>query len=230
MELYDGIPVTSYQGRFSGSFEVDGNNNDLLKLGKVCLWVVVARSGESQTKEIADGEEAQRKVVQKVEAAIPLQGDLRDEAIVWMSHDGERGSVGFARENTPAERQLEKLGLYLEEFHGESLKPEGSESVIDATMRLLDRLAMGVPIEREAQLDDQIEALEAVLATPADEESYPSDEDWDKPLVSEPSEATATATIHDRRFGVADDEEVDMDDLELVSAGVQVATIHDRRF
>lgn len=237
MELYDGIPVTSYQGRFTGSFEVDGRNNDLVKLGKVCVWVVVARSGESQTKEIADGEEAQRKVVQKVEAAIPLQGDLRDEAIVWLSHDGERGSIGFARENTPAERQLEKLRLYLEEFHGDSLKGEGEETVMDATMRLLDRLASGVPVERDIEdLDDSErpgydpdEIMPAV--DPDTGEITFTDKDWDEPVIKEPA---VTATIHDRRYGSEDDGDDDLTPSsgggEFAVRGEPVGSIHDRRF
>lgn len=246
MELYDGIPVTSYQGRFSGSFEVDGRNNDLVKLGKVCVWVVVARSGESQTKEVADGEEAQRKVVQKVEAAIPLEGDLRDEAIVWLSHDGERGSIGFARENTPAERQLEKLRLYLEEFHGDSLKGEGEETVMDATMRLLDRLASGVPVERDLEdMDDNErpgyevpDSLTPALDPETGEITF-TDKDWDEPVIKEPA---VTATIHDRRYGTDDDgDEVTAsdtmkvvhhleDDEEPELRPERVGSIHDRRF
>lgn len=236
MELYDGIPVTSYQGRFSGSFEVDGRNNDLVKLGKVCVWVVVARSGESQTKEVADGEEAQRKVVQKVEAAIPLEGDLRDEAIVWLSHDGERGSIGFARENTPAERQLEKLRLYLEEFHGDSLKGEGEETVMDATMRLLDRLASGVPVERDVEdLDDNEPGYDPDEIMPAVDpdtgEITFTDRDWDEPVIKEPAVA---ATIHDRRYGSEDDGDDDLapsrDEEEFAVRGEPVGSIHDRRF
>lgn len=139
VERQDGIPVTRYQTRFTGVVDVPSEYAEELYLGKVTLWLVACRNGEFNVKAIEDGDEALKKGVQKLEAAIPLTGELRNQAVMYFATEGH-SALTFQREVTKDTEEIDNLAGYLLRNFREEIGKDGSESAVQVATRLLDRL------------------------------------------------------------------------------------------
>lgn len=139
-EMFDGYTVDAYQARFSGTIDVEDEFAESLYTGRVTVWLLAARNGEAQFKETADAESVIRKNVQKIEMAIPLDGQMRDEAIIYLSHAGTQGGVSFKRDVSQESEEIDRLAGYLLRNFGQEIGREASESAVDVALRLLDRV------------------------------------------------------------------------------------------
>jgi len=187
-ETFDGMTITEYLARFTGTFDVDPEFAEGLHTGKVTVWLVAASTEKTQIDSHQDAGEATRKNIQKIETAIPLAGELRDQAIVFLSYEGVQGHVGFIREGRSQDTEaMDRLGNYLVQNYAEQMRDD--ESAVDLTIRLLD-----TPVDRNTgevmgevvkgtivEVDEEAEALaavtEAAVERQADDVNLEEDQD-----------------------------------------------------
>lgn len=87
MEHIDGHPVVSHRVRFQKRTEITERQADMVKDGDTVVWLVKATCLPPQYHAIGkEAEDRYRFNIQDVTDAMPLSGDLREQAIAYMDH------------------------------------------------------------------------------------------------------------------------------------------------
>jgi hypothetical protein len=152
VEFIDEHPVVAHRVRFRNRVDVAEAHGDLVKDDMVVLWLVRTRCEPPQYHPVTkDAEERYRLNIQAVDDALPLAGQLRDQAVAYLEHGGLQGYLDFnvprfrqeeifdANDYGPgaADHQLAQLAEYLNDI-GEF---RDNETPLDAVRRLLDHNA-----------------------------------------------------------------------------------------
>lgn len=86
MEFIDGNPVVAHRARFQNQFPVHDEDEAAVRDGETVVWIVRARCLPPQYFPASkDGLDRYRLSIQKVEEAVPLGPDLRDQALAYLS-------------------------------------------------------------------------------------------------------------------------------------------------
>lgn len=191
-EMFDGYSVNAYQARFAGTIDVEDEFAESLYTGRVTVWLLAARNGEAQFKEHPDGDSVTRKNVQKIEMAVPLDGELRNDAIVYLSHAGTQGGVSFRRERDEGS-EIDRLAGFLLRNFGQEIGADASESAVDVAVRLLER----VLVEKSPVIEvpDGVDAVTGEIVDPRLEEDLDA---FDAPVVPAFGEPVTVSSIYDR--------------------------------
>lgn len=161
MEFIDGKPVVNHLVRFRNRVDINDEAAKAVKDGEIVFWLLRARCLPPQYCEAGDGDDRYRLNIQAVEAAAPIQGQLRDEANTYLLHGGD--AQGYFSLDIPRfpdgdnlfaqkDRQLAEI---TEIVKGADTIREG-ENVVDAVRRLLQ---------------PQLSVLEAPEISPIDDDS-----------------------------------------------------------
>lgn len=101
MRQVDGVAIDRWKGRFSGTIdEIDG---DEFRHDRFVVLLVTARTAAGSTDTMDDGEVVQTMRL-KVQDMVPLEGELRDQAVAYMAHGPNQGGFSFGNHmETPKE-------------------------------------------------------------------------------------------------------------------------------
>lgn len=96
MEFIDDHPVVSHQVSFKNRAEITDQQAKQVKDDMVVAWLVRTRCQPPSYHPVGrDSGERYRFNVQKVEDAVPLDGDLRAQALAYLEHGPDQGYVDF---------------------------------------------------------------------------------------------------------------------------------------
>lgn len=94
MEFIDGHPVTETRVRFRQRATVAENQTSVVRDGDLLVWLVKARCRPPQYYPTGrDEEERYKLAIQDVEEVAPLDGALRESAIVYLDHGHDQGYI-----------------------------------------------------------------------------------------------------------------------------------------
>lgn len=143
MEYQDEKPVTEYKATLRGTFDVDSSFGELMNTGRVVIWLVAASTGKFEVTTTKEGDDATRKNIQMVEDALPLTGALRDQAIIYMSHDGVASAVDFGTP-TESEIELDRMMQYLtKSWASDTPTRPSAEDLVNVVIDLLESYRAG---------------------------------------------------------------------------------------
>lgn len=159
MEFIDEHPVVAHRVRFRNRVDVSEAHADLVKDDMVVVWIMRTRCEPPQYHPVTkDAEERYRFNIQAVEAATPLAGALRDQALAYLETGADQGYLDlnvprFRQEEifdadeygpSAAQHQLNQLAEYLS---GIGQFQEG-ETPLEMIRRLLGPDVSDVPPQR----------------------------------------------------------------------------------
>ena len=162
MEFIDEHPVVAHRVRFRNRVDVSEAHADLVKDDMVVVWIMRTRCEPPQYHPVTkDAEERYRFNIQAVEAATPLAGVLRDQALAYLETGADQGYLDF---NVPrfrqeeifdpnqygpgaAEHQLNQLAEYLHEI--------GELHEDDTPVEAVRRLVEGRTQDPSAKMPDE---------------------------------------------------------------------------
>lgn len=178
-EIYDGEPVAFYRAKFNGvRFTMDPEwAAGETQIGKLPIVLVACRIGKPVYDDDKDGDRF-KEVTFRVEEVVPMTGELRKQAMIYMAHEGEDGVIDFPTNPDSlrlqqALRQQDRLLEYItKEWGGEV--GEG-ETPVEAAIRLLEEYrgaeapSDGSDIDPELAefLEDEIVPGESIPPAPA---------------------------------------------------------------
>lgn len=143
-EIFDGEPIAFYRGKFNGvRFTLDPDwASSEAQMGKLPIVMVACRIGKPVYDDDKDGDRF-KEVTFRVEEVVPLTGELRKQAMIYMAHMGEEGVIDFptnpdSQRLQQALRQQEMLEQFLVAEFGDQAKGEG-ETPVEMAIRLLAR-------------------------------------------------------------------------------------------
>jgi hypothetical protein len=160
VEFIDDHPVVAHRVRFRNRVEIGEDRAGLVKDDMIVVWLVRSRCEPPQYHPVTkDAEERYRFNIQAVEQAVPLDGAVRDQALVYLEHGIDQSYLDFGaprfrqeeifdpNEYGPgaAEYQIAQLARYLHDI-GE-LREE--ETPVEAVRRLMERRAE-TPVQEES--------------------------------------------------------------------------------
>jgi hypothetical protein len=141
-EIFDGEPIAFYRGKFNGvRFVLDPDwAAGEAQMGKLPIVMVACRIGKPVYDDDKDGDRF-KEVTFRVEEVVPLTGELRKQAMIYMAHMGEEGVIDFptnpdSQKLQQALRQQERLEQFLVAEFGDQAKGEG-ETPVEMAIRLL---------------------------------------------------------------------------------------------
>lgn len=121
MEFIDDHPVVAHRVRFTRRADIDESQAGHVRDGQSIVWLVRAECLPPSYHPISRGsDDRYRFNVQRVESAIPLQGESLDSAAAYLDHqDLDQGYLNFGRPRYPDNEpgsQLDELVAYLHEL------------------------------------------------------------------------------------------------------------------
>jgi hypothetical protein len=178
-EEFDGELIAYYRAKFNSvRFVMDRDwAVEHTQMGKLPVVLVACSVGKPVFDDDKDGDRY-REVTLKVEEVVPLEGELKRQAMIYMAHMGEDGVIDFptnpdSQKLQQAIRQQDRLAEYIAKEWGGQI--EDHETPVEAAIRLLEEgrtavaalLSPDVPDdEAELEASDRLEEVVA-LAPPA---------------------------------------------------------------
>lgn len=141
-ERLDGLAVSKWAVRFTGTHDLEIEDAERLALDKVVLFLCATRAGKFEVQVLDDGE-VKRKNVATVSDFMVLTGEMRERAISALANGTEQGllqpPVYDGNDATQAAiTEIDRLAAFLiEAFDGKGVGPL-DESAVDMAIRLLD--------------------------------------------------------------------------------------------
>jgi hypothetical protein len=83
-QRFDGMEINVYEGKLTGSFELEDVQATNMNLDRVVVFVVAARLGKAQVEPTKDGDIKRTNTFVVSELQI-LEGELRDQAIQYLA-------------------------------------------------------------------------------------------------------------------------------------------------
>jgi hypothetical protein len=94
-QRFDGQPVSIYEGRFNGGFEIDPDAANQLGLDGLAVFVVAARVGRAQFETLKSGDLRRRNIFVVTDARA-LTGAIREQAIEYLAQCNDLDFAGLA--------------------------------------------------------------------------------------------------------------------------------------
>lgn len=171
-ESIDGVPVEYYKAKFNGArFVMDRDwAVEQAQIGKMPVILVACTVSTPTFKPDKEGD-LYREVTFIVEEVVPLEGELKRQAMVYMAHMGEDGVIDFpanpdSQKLQQAVRQQDRLAEYIEKEWGGQIRED--ETPVEAAIRLLEEGRTAVASLLTSSLAvEQSEADELEVVTPA---------------------------------------------------------------
>lgn len=179
MEYIDDHPVVSYQIRFKNRADISEADAAHLKDGNLVVWLVrtVCEPPSYQTT-TKDSPDRRRFNVQAVEEAVPLEGELRSQAVAYLEHGGDQGFINFDVPQYP-----EDVGNELAEIRAllaERDVLQSGESPVDCLRRVLPTPVFALQDRNDvAPLGSDDPSVEVVGSI------YPGGKSRDRQLIEE---------------------------------------------
>jgi hypothetical protein len=204
METHNGKPITRYESRVSGKFEVGLLNGRPPHEGQVLIWLLASRTLETTYRDNTDDTDTKFcKLPQKVEHALLLEGQLRNQAIAYIS-DGGEGEIDLSRGPSDVELDNARIEAYLAKTWGVT-----DDNPADAVIRLL-----------EAYRNAEAPVIpESTAVPPIDPIAQVADEYADGSVDEDPDEEDSDTEPIDVESLLLDE---DPEDGEYVTAAAQV--------
>lgn len=180
-EIFDGEPISFYRGKFNAvRFGLDPEwAAGEAQMGKLPIALVACRIGRPVYDDDKDGDRF-KEVTFLVEEVLPLTGELRKQAMIYMAHMGDDGVLDFptnpdSQRLQQALRQQETLEQFLVAEFGDRARAEG-ETPVEMAIRLLagnktqaeahvpDEATSQVADESWAELAERVEAAKDLAA------------------------------------------------------------------
>lgn len=95
---FDGLEIDSYQGRFTGTFDLDQEDINALELDRVAFFVVAVRV-EGATLKTTTEADVKRTNILKVQDARVARDQLRLDAVQWLAGKNGQGTLEFQQRN-----------------------------------------------------------------------------------------------------------------------------------
>jgi hypothetical protein len=148
VEFIDDHPVVAHRVRFRNRVDVAEAHSDLVKDDMVVVWLMRTRCEPPQYHPVTkDAEERYRFNIQNVQGAVPLEGQLRDQALAYIEHGNAQGYLDLEVPKHPealfdpseygpgaAENQIAEFTKYLDEI-GEL---RDDETPVEALRRIVE--------------------------------------------------------------------------------------------
>lgn len=186
-EYHDELPVTAYEARFTGRFEMPNGYGETLYKGHVAVFAVACLVNNNKAEYILRKDfedEKLRRYVLDLESAVPLTGALRDQVILFIANGGQDAPALDFGTPTQSELAIDRLQQYIAKSWPAHL-PEDvtAESLVLAAIEQLENYAAGV-VPRptavpESPPDPVVELADEVLG-PVEDVTEP------EPIVTEP--------------------------------------------
>ena len=96
-QRFDGMEVNIYEGKLTGTFELDDVKASAMNLDRVVVFIVAARLGKAQVEPTKDGDIKRTNTFVVSELEI-LEGELRNQAIQYLA-DPSQGVLDFGVED-----------------------------------------------------------------------------------------------------------------------------------
>ena len=119
-----GHHVDKIKGRFSGT--IDEVDEDVFKFDRVVVMLVVGRTTVGAV-DVKDDGEVHATMRIKITDMEPLEGELRDQAIAYLSHGADQGILNFGNyQHKPAEPKIKgQEALPVADYASPPAPPEG---------------------------------------------------------------------------------------------------------
>jgi hypothetical protein len=144
-ERADGIAVTKWGVRFTGTHDLETEDAERMALDKVIIFMCAARAGKYEVQVLDDGE-VKRKNVATVSDFMILQGELRERAISALANGSDHGLMIFDQPVHSGDasgeladfltEQIDRLAKLLLAQYPDAF--DRSEGAVDMAIRLLD--------------------------------------------------------------------------------------------
>ena len=156
-EIFDGEPVAFYRAKFNGAtFTLDPEwAAESAQMGKLPIVLAMCRVGKPLYDDDKDGDRF-KQVTFLVEEAVPLTGEMRTQASIFLAHEGQDGVIDFptsadSQRLQQALRQQDRLAEFIAAEFGDDVLGEG-ETPVETAIRLLSAVKrMGEQTTKEAE-------------------------------------------------------------------------------